>query len=92
MKNPDTLTGAGDKLKYVDSTANTSTALKSLRAKWPAEFDDGVRCGLLNKFPANGEPGGYPQGFHHWSLDKRNAWFAGFNIGYTKRRAADGQR
>jgi hypothetical protein len=60
-------------------TTNTSTAFESLRAKWPDAFDAGARCGFLNKFPGNREPGGYPKSFHSWPLDRRNAWFSGFN-------------
>jgi hypothetical protein len=62
MKNPDTLTGAGDKIKFVDSA--TSIALKSLRAKYPDPLEDGARCGFLGKYPGDREPGGYPKGFH----------------------------
>jgi hypothetical protein len=35
-------------------------------------------CGIKT-----GLPGGYPQGFHGWPLDKRNAYFAAFNQAYT---------
>jgi hypothetical protein len=52
---------------------------------WSTDFDDGVRCGLLRKFEGERERGGYPKGFRQWPLDRRNAWFAGFNIGHCKR-------
>jgi hypothetical protein len=29
--------------------------------------------------------GGYPLGFHAWSVNQKNAWFCGFNLGYVKR-------
>jgi len=57
-----------------------------IRAEWPAEYDNGLRCGLLNEFPKPREQGGYPIGFHSWPLVRRNAWFAGFNKGYTLRK------
>lgn len=72
-------------------TAETERA--AIRKEWPAEFDDGVRCGLLQKFSGERELGGYPKGFHAWPLARRNVWFAGFNIGHFerhKREAADG--
>lgn len=50
----------------------------ALRATWAEAFDDGVRRALND----NRE---YPIGFAAWPLEKRNAWFAGFNVGYTKR-------
>ena len=25
----------------------------------------------------------YPKGFHDWALERRDAWFAGFNVGWT---------
>lgn len=53
----------------------------AIRNQWQAEFDDGARCGFLQKFEGAREPGGYPKGFHGWPLARRNAWFAGFNIG-----------
>jgi hypothetical protein len=28
---------------------------------------------------------GYPRGFHQWPLDRRNAWYAAFNLGYHQR-------
>jgi hypothetical protein len=51
----------------------------SLRERWPAEFSDGARR-------AYSGDGLYPTGFVAWPLDKRNAWFAGFNVGYRDRQ------
>ena len=53
-----------------------------LRQRWPEEFRDGARCGFLLRFDGDRERGGYPRGFHVWPLDRRNAWFAGFNRGF----------
>ena len=57
----------------------------TIRAEWPAEFDDGARCGFLGRLESPHEPGGYPLGFHGWPLARRNAWFAGFNKGNCDR-------
>jgi hypothetical protein len=60
---------------------------RALQHAWPAEFKDGVRCGLSpepDETPPR-ERGGYPVKFHSWPLEARNAWFCGWNVGYTKR-------
>jgi hypothetical protein len=59
-----------------------------LRERWPDAFDDGVRCGLLRKFEGERERGGYPKSFRHWPLERRNAWYAGHNIGRCERLRA----
>jgi hypothetical protein len=46
---------------------------------FPKEFADGRRRAFLrNKL--------YPRGFKAWPIDRRNAWFAGWNIGYVERK------
>ena len=59
----------------------------AIRLKWQAEFDDGARCAFLQRADGPRESGGYPKGFHAWQLERRNAWFAGFNQGCIDRRA-----
>ena len=66
-----------------------------LKRAWPQEFRDGERCAYFGKFEGERETGGYPKGFHAWPLDRRNAWYCGFNFGLVERRrdlaeAADG--
>jgi hypothetical protein len=56
-----------------------------LRGSWLEEFNDGARCGFSGQFPGSREAGGYPRGFHQWPRDKRNAWYAGFNVGFHDR-------
>jgi hypothetical protein len=56
-----------------------------LRRKWQGAFDDGARCAFMGEYPGEREAGGYPKGFHSWQLEKRNAWFAGFNLGLIDR-------
>lgn len=53
---------------------------------WLDEFRDGVRCGFLQKRDGPRDAGGYPLGFNHWPLERRNAWFAGFNVGFHDRK------
>jgi hypothetical protein len=64
---------------------------KRWREAYPAEFNDGVRIGFFGEAKTERDPtgGGYPHGFHQWSIDRRNAWFCGFNRGYIKRKQAE---
>ncbi len=64
---------------------NAEYDVARLRRRWPDEFRDGARCAFLLRFDGDRETGGYPRGFHHWPLDRRNAWFAGFNVGFHDR-------
>ncbi len=56
-----------------------------LRNRWPDEWRDGARCAFLQNYSGDREPGGYPRGFHRRSLERRNAWFSGFNQGFHDR-------
>jgi hypothetical protein len=58
---------------------------QALRERLPDEFNDGARCASLQRFDGPREKGGYPLGFHSWPLQRRNAWFAGFNLGRCDR-------
>lgn len=69
-------------------TDQTEAERGRIKRVWPNEFDDGVRCGLLRKFEGEREQGGYPKGFHRWPLERRNSWYAGFNIGHCTRMEA----
>jgi len=64
---------------------NAADELAALRARWPTEYRDGARCAFLLRFEGDRERGGYPRGFPRWPLDRRNTWFAGFNVGYHDR-------
>jgi hypothetical protein len=57
-----------------------------LERAWPDEYGDGARCAFHKRHPGRREPGGYPYGFHQWTLERRNAWFAGFNFGLLERQ------
>ena len=63
----------------------TTVELTTLREQWPSEYRDGARCAFLLRFDGDREQGGYPRGFHKWPLERRNAWFAGFNVGFHDR-------
>ena len=61
--------------------------LTALRARSPTELrETGNRpIAFLRRFDGDREAGGYPFDFHTWPLDRRNAWFAGFNVGFHDR-------
>ena len=65
---------------------------QAIRERWPDEFKDGARCAFLRRFDGRREAGGYPLGFHSWPLERRNAWFAGFNRGLCDRFRAQNQK
>lgn len=59
-----------------------------LKRAWPDEFADSERCAFLKRFDGKREPGGYPLGFHQWALERRNAWYCGYNFGLLERQRA----
>lgn len=61
--------------------SDARTERRRLRRLHPEAFKDGkyVGAGIER---GKREPGGYPKGFHQWDLEKRNAWWAGANLGY----------
>ena len=67
------------------SLDRTSQEVSRLRETWPGEFRDGARCGFLGRSSGAREPGGYPSGFLGWRIDRRNAWYSGFNCGRLDR-------
>lgn len=56
---------------------------ESIKRADPDEFRDGARRAFQGDKL-------YPPGFAAWPLDRRNAWFAGFNVGYGLRKRAEG--
>jgi hypothetical protein len=62
-----------------------TVAAETFKEQWPDEYRDGARCAFLRRFEGDREEGGYPRGFHEWPLERRNAWFAGFNRGFHDR-------
>ena len=59
-----------------------------LKQAWPDAFRDGARFAFLGKTGGERERGGYPRGFFGWSLERRNAWFCGFNVGLLDKQRA----
>jgi hypothetical protein len=55
-----------------------------IRAQFPDEYDAGARAGFT-KSPE------YPSGFHCWSLERRDALFAGYNAGRCDRLKINGK-
>jgi len=58
-----------------------------MRRDFPGEFADGESMGAGWEPGGEREKGGYPLGFHAWPVERRNAWFAGFNLGYARRKS-----
>jgi len=70
---------------HIISPEPVAAIRNELRRKWQDVFDDGARCAFLREYPGEREAGGYPKDFHSWPLERRNAWFAGFNLGLIDR-------
>jgi hypothetical protein len=56
-----------------------------LEAEWPQEYRLGFRFGFLGKAASPCDTAGYPIGLASWPLDRRNAWWAGWNEGRNER-------
>ena len=50
-----------------------------LASAWPKEFRLGYRFGFQGKADPPCDRAGYPGMFHSWPLDRRNAWWCGWN-------------
>jgi hypothetical protein len=83
-------------VKYVNlwqaQQMSASKTRLEIRKRFPSEFDDGFVVGGRAPIAGERERGNYPKGFHDWALDRRNAWFAGFNAGYHRGADADERR
>ena len=51
----------------------------------PDEYRLGYRFGFRGKADPPCDRAGYPEGFHSWLLDRRNAWWCGWNQGRQAR-------
>jgi hypothetical protein len=71
-------------------TAHGEEERAALCAKFPDEFEHGYRTGYLGENQPPCDSAGYMIGHHTWPLGRKNAWFAGFNLGHTEREAGDG--
>ncbi len=61
----------------------TVSRREETRARFTAEFDDGARVGFFGRTEGPRESGGYPQGFQTWPPERRDAWFCGWNAGFS---------
>ncbi len=61
-----------------------------LKAAWSDEWRDGLAAELFQKYDGEREVGGFPLGLHGWPLDRKNAWYAGFNYGRCQRLRENG--
>jgi hypothetical protein len=62
-------------------SADAERKREVMRSRWPDEFRLGYRFGRFGKADSPCDRAGYPQGFHGWPLDRRNAWWCGWNRG-----------
>lgn len=58
--------------------------------RWPAEFEDGYRSGFTGEHQKPCDDAGYMVGHHSWAIERKNAWFAGWNLGNAERERDDG--
>jgi hypothetical protein len=56
-----------------------------LLARHPDEFRHGYLTGNSGERQAYSDDAGYPAGFHTWPLERRNAWYTGWNLGNVER-------
>ena len=89
MSHPETVHAArfanGGSRAFKATNTRPADEVARLRQRWPDEFRDGARCAFLRRFDGARQEGGYPLGFRRWPLERRNAWFAGFNRGFHDR-------
>jgi hypothetical protein len=62
-----------------------------LEARWPKEYRLGYRFGFLGKADKPHDSAGYPIGLAAWPIDRKNAWWCGWNDGrcYRNRLIAE---
>jgi hypothetical protein len=72
------------------TTAGQAQATRAeYREKFPQEVEHGFLSGFTGEFQQPCDAAGYPPGFHSWPLERRNAWWAGANLGYIEGRKDD---
>jgi hypothetical protein len=75
---------------YVQGSPKAEQIRAALCRRFPREFEHGYRTGYLGENQPPCDAAGYMIGHHTWPLVRKNAWFAGFNLGYTEREPGDG--
>jgi hypothetical protein len=58
--------------------------------QFPQEFEHGYRTGYLGEPQQPCDAAGYMIGHHTWPLERKNAWFVGWNHGNVQRQADNG--
>jgi hypothetical protein len=72
---------SGDDLRH----ERARREIDRLASAWPDEYRLGYRFGFLKRADPPCDRAGYPLGLHSWPLDRRNAWWAGWNVGRVER-------
>jgi hypothetical protein len=80
---------AADEVDHPVVPPDIARAVACFAEKWPEEFRLGYRFGRFGKTDPPCDRAGYPQGFHGWPLDRRNAWWCGLNRGWVDRDHAN---
>jgi len=70
--------------------ALVSEIRENLFSKYPEEFEHGYLSGFTGEHQKPRDAAGYMIGHHTWPAERKNAWFAGFNLGHAEREFADG--
>lgn len=60
-----------------------------LLKRYPAEFEHGYLSGFTGELQSPCDQAGCPSGFHSWPLQRRNAWYAGWNLGNSETDSGD---
>jgi hypothetical protein len=91
---PQELAALANDFKSLNACVQTSSRAEQIRAelcrRFPNEFEHGYRTGYLGENQPPCDAAGYMIGHHTWPLVRKNAWFAGFNLGHVEREAGDG--
>jgi hypothetical protein len=61
--------------------SRAETIRAELCRRFPQEFEHGYRSGFTGALQTPCDAAGYPIGFHTWPLDRKNTWYAGWNLG-----------
>lgn len=56
-----------------------------LLLNFPIEYEHGYLSGFTGEPQAPCDAAGYPIGLNDWPIERRNSWFAGWNLGNSER-------
>jgi hypothetical protein len=63
----------------------TNDIRDKLLAGYPAEFKHGYITAFTSNFQKPCDAAGYMIGHHTWPAERKNAWYAGWNLGNVER-------